>query len=89
MMLNPRLTNCVECSTVSTLLADIDCKITELAKNQYYNIIYSLGLKVPEVAFLDLLNYKRILTYRYYNEQYACGYTTLKIASKVKILIHK
>ena len=87
-MLTPKLTNCVECTTIPNLLSEIDCKLTELAKNSYSNIVFSLNLPIPEVVILDLLNYKRILTYRLFNEDYGC-YTTEKIASKIKILTHK
>ena len=37
----------------------------------------------------DLLNYKRILTYKYCNPDYAKRYTVKRIASRVKLLIHK
>lgn len=88
-MLIPKLTNCEECSTIPVLLSNIDCKLTELAKNQYSNIVFSLNRKLPNDAILDLLNYKRILTYKFFNEDYACRYSVEKIASKIKILIHK
>ncbi len=88
-MLTTKLTNCVECSTIPNLLSEIDCKLTELAKNSYSNIVFSLNLPIPETAILDLLHYKRILTYKFFNEDYTCNYTVKKIASKVKILTHK
>ena len=88
-MLQPRLNNCVDCTTIPVLLSDIDCKLTELAKNEYNNIIFMLNFPVPGTVFFDLLNYKRILTYKLVNENYTCKYTVAKIASKVKLLIHK
>jgi hypothetical protein len=88
-MLSPRLTNCIDCTTIPALLADIDCKLTELAVNQYNNIIFSLNNYIPGTVIGDLLNYKRILTYKYCNPEYACRFTVKMIASKVKILIHK
>ena len=88
-MLNPKLTNCVDCATIPVLLSEIDCKITELGKNLYNNIIFILNRPVPSNVFLDLLNYKRILTYKYCNPNYACKYTVKEIASKIKILINK
>ena len=39
-MLYPRLTNCIDCSSIPALLADIDCKLTDLANNEYNNIVY-------------------------------------------------
>jgi hypothetical protein len=88
-MLNPRLTNCVDCTTIPALLSDIDCKMTELAKNQYNNIVFSLGKNVKPDVMSDLLNYKRILQYKYCNSEYADGYTVENIASRIKLLIHK
>jgi hypothetical protein len=88
-MLNPRLNNCVDCTTVPALLSDIDCKITELAKAQYNNIIYILGINTKPDLMSDLLNYKRILQYKYCNSEWADDYTVENIASKIKLLIHK
>jgi len=88
-MLNPRLTNCVDCTTIPALLSDIDCKMTELAKNQYNNIVFSLGRNIKPDVMSDLLNYKRILQYKYCNSEYADGYTVENIASRIKLLIHK
>jgi hypothetical protein len=88
-MLSPRLTNCIDCTTIPVLLADIDCKLTDLANNQYNNIVFSLNYPVPGVVIGDLLNYKRILTYKYCNPDYASHFTVKMIASKVKLLIHK
>lgn len=88
-MLTPRLNNCIDCTTIPTLLSNIDCKLTEMAKNQYNNIVFALNKQINDVAISDLLNYKRILTYRYCNSEYADGFTLQNIASKVKILIYK
>ena len=88
-MLNPRLTNCVDCSTIAVLLSNIDYKLTELAKKQYNNIVFALGYVIPEDLMLDLLNYKRILTYKACNADYASCYSVEDIASKVKILMNK
>ena len=88
-MLTYRLTNCVECTTIPVLLTDIDCKLTEMSKNLYNNIVFALNNSVPSVAILDLLNYKRILQCKICNPEYASCYTVQQIASKVKILIHK
>ena len=88
-MLSPRLTNCVDCATIPALLTDIDCKLTDLANNQYNNIVFSLNYPVPGVVIGDLLNYKRILAYKFCNPDYASHFTVQMIASKVKLLIHK
>ena len=88
-MITPRLNNCVNCTTIPSLLSDIDCKLTELAKNEYNNIVFALNRIIDSEAMLDLLNYKRILQYKYCNSDYADGFTVGNIASKVKILIFK
>lgn len=88
-MLSPRLTNCIECASIKALLADIDCKMAEIANNLYNNVVFSLNRPISGVVTNDLLNYKRILTYKYCNPDYAKDYTVAMIASKVKILIHK
>ena len=88
-MLSPRLTNCVDCTTIPALLADIDCKLNDLSKNLYNNIVYLLNNQVPSDVMLDLLNYKRILTYKYCNPDYASQYTIQMIASRVKLLKFK
>jgi hypothetical protein len=88
-MLSVRLTNCIECTTISALLSDIDCKLTEMANAYYNNIVFSLNLPAKGVTMLDLLNYKRILTYKLCNEDYASPFTVQMIASRVKLLKFK
>jgi hypothetical protein len=88
-MLSPRLTNCIECTTIPVLLTEIDCKLTLLANDEYNNIVFMLNNYTPTDVIGDLLNYKRILTYKYCNPDYASRYTVQMIASKVKILINK
>jgi len=88
-MLTPRLTNCPECTTIPALLNDINCKLKELSSNLYNNLIYSLNQPVPAGAMIDLLNYKRILEYKFCNENYAPGYTVAMIASRIKLLKYK
>ncbi len=88
-MLNPRLNNCVNCTTIASLLSEINCKIFSLAKDEYNNTVFDLNQCIDRGAIWDLLRYKRILTFKLYNPDYACKFTVSKIASKVKILIHK
>lgn len=88
-MLSPRLTDCVNCSTVPVLLADIDCKLTQLAKDLYNNTVFILNRPIQGDVIIDLLNYKRILTFKLCNPDYASCYTVERIASRVKLLIHK
>jgi hypothetical protein len=88
-MLQPSLINNVDCGTVPVLLDDIDCKLKELASSLYNNTIYSLNFCINDSLFLDLLNYKRILTYKFCNPDYAQPFTVEMIASRVKILKYK
>ena len=88
-MLTPRLTQCPECANIPALLSEIDCKITDLAKIEYNNIVFSLNKPTQGTIISDLLNYKRILTHRFCNPDYACQYPLNQIASRVKILKHK
>jgi len=87
-MLYPKPSDCVGCNT-HELLSDIDCKLKELGEDLYNNVSFSLNKKVPFEAILDLLNYKRILTYRLCNACYADCFSTQQIASRVKILKYK
>jgi len=85
-MLSPRLTNCPECANIPSLLRDIDCKLAEYSVNMYNNMSYMLNHSVPYVAMLQLIAYKRILTYKYYNPSYLCDYSSNKLIGKVKRL---
>lgn len=88
-MLSPRLANCVECGSIPELLADIDCKLTDVSFSLYNNITLMLNKPFAVNAILDLINYKRILTYKYWNPDYASRYSVEQIASKVKLLKYK
>lgn len=88
-MLSPRLTDCSECSNICALLEDIDCRLTKLAKNLYNNTVFALNKPVNGLTIMDLLNYKRILTYKTCNPDYAGPFTVEMIASRVKVLINR
>ena len=92
-MLLPKLTNCVDCSSIPALLADINCKLAELANNLYNNTVFSLNRSIKSEVNFDLINYKRILLYRACNIDYGNYCNTdislEMIASRVKLLIHK
>lgn len=88
-MWQPSLTNCVDCTTIPSLLDDIDCKMKELAGNLYNNTIYSFHQPIQGELWIDLMNYKRILTYKACNADYAKCYTVEMIASRVKLLKYK
>jgi len=85
-MLSPRLTNCPECANICTLINQIDCKVNEMSKALYNNTVYMLNNKIDNTAILDLLNYRRILTYKMFNPDYAIKYSVDSILGKVKRL---
>lgn len=85
-MLNPRLNNCIDCTTVESLLKNIDVKIFNISKDMYNNLVFMLNKKLSGEILNDLLQYKRILTHRYYNSEYASDYTLETISNKVKML---
>lgn len=87
-MLFPSLRDCTYCNSIPGLLSQIDCKLTELAKKQYANIVFILGKKISRSEMSDLLHYKRILQYKYCNSSYLSDYTLEKITGKVKLLIN-
>ena len=82
-MLSPRLTNCPECANIPDLLNKIDCKLAELGNSLYNNISYMLNKPIAAGDILQLIGYKRILTYKYVNPDYAQHYSIAMIASKV------
>jgi hypothetical protein len=88
-MLTPRLTYCPECSSIPSLIKDIDCRLTELGSNLYNNMVFLTNLPTSNMSMLDLINYKRILNSKFYNPNYASDYTVNMIASRVKILKYK
>ena len=82
-MLSPRLTDCPECANIPSLLRKIDCKLAELGNNLYNNISYMLNKSVPANDILQLIGYRRILMYKYYNPNYVHKYSVAMIASRV------
>ena len=88
-MLQPRLTTCLECTDIPTLIDKIDCKLATLGSALYGNVVFMLNNPIPASVIIDLLTYKRILTFRRTNSTYCEDYTIDDIASKINILIHK
>lgn len=88
-MISQRLTECKQCTEISSLLEDIDCAIFKMSKKYYSNITLMLNIPISEYDMLALLHYKRILTYKYFNSNYVRDYSINKIASKIKLLKYK
>lgn len=88
-MLYPKLTNCTECANIHLLIKEIDCRVLELSNILYNNIIFMLNKSFNSTALFDLLMYRRILTYKICNPDYAGNYTVNMIASKIKFLKFK
>jgi len=89
MMLQPRLNDCIDCATIPVLLSNIDAKITSLATEQYNNIVYDLNYYINGQVTFDLLQYRQILEWKFYNADYAKAFTVPMIASKVQLLINR
>lgn len=85
-MLQPRLTTCSECTDISILLCKIDCKLAELGKVLYGNVVFMLNSYISASTIIDLLNYKRILTFKQINLNYCEDYTVDMITDKVRKL---
>jgi hypothetical protein len=88
-MLSPKLTNCINCTSISALLSDIDCKLFIIAKQLYNNTVFDLNKSIDGTVASDLLNYKRILSFKHCNADYASKFTIEQIASRIKILKNK
>lgn len=82
-MLTPRLTNCPECTNIPNLLQEIDCKLAEYANGLFNNITFMLNQSVPAGIMIQLIAYKRILTYKNCNPDYLSDFCMDKIVSKV------
>lgn len=82
-MLTPRLTDCSECADIPNLIKKIDCKLAEYANGLYNNVVFMLNQIVPAGAIIQLLVYKRILTYKQCNPDYLSDFCMDKIVSKV------
>ena len=83
-MLTPRLTDCKDCTNIPILLEEISCTISVVAKRLYNNTVFMLNQNIDTNVMFDLLNYQRILKYKYCNPDYAGEFTVEMIASKVR-----
>jgi len=85
-MLSIRLTNCRECDLASKLIDSINCQLAKMANNLYYNIAYMLDKPVEASTISALLHYKRILTFKSCNADWASDYSVDDIASRINFL---
>lgn len=85
-MINPKITQCEECSDILHLIEEIDCMIFQLSKTVYNNIVFMLNLHVNYMSILDLLHYKRILEYKLADEYYICEVSLEAIRGKVRLI---
>jgi hypothetical protein len=85
-MLTPKLTNCRSCGDIPNLLAGIDCKIATDSAKIYQNIVFMLNTPLQACLIKDLLHYRRILTYKYFNPDYAKEFPVEMISSRVRAL---
>jgi len=85
-MITPRLTYCPDCPDILSLIRDIDCKLLGMSNDLYNNTVLALNRKINSDIIIDLINYKRILLYKYCNADYVSIYSLVSIASKIKVL---
>jgi hypothetical protein len=83
------ITYCDNCTDIEETIASIDCKLFEISKRLYNNIILSLNKSIDMQTMLTLLRYRRILVAKSVNAEYACGFSIFCIISRVKFLIHR
>ena len=88
-MLNPKTNNCVECTDIENVLRNIDCKLSEFSNTLHNNLTLMLNKPFPSEGMMDLLHYKRILTYKYNNTNYAVDYSVKQIFNKIARFITK
>ena len=53
-MFTPRLTDCIDCTDITSLLSDIECKVTDIAKDLYNNTIFALNRPISGDIMFDL-----------------------------------
>lgn len=85
-MLYTKLTSCKECSSIPILLESINCKIASIANTMYLNNAYMLDRPVNTANLSALIHYKRILTYKMYNPEYAETNCLENISSRINFL---
>ena len=69
-MLQPRLTNCLDCTDITKQLDEMDCKLAHLGYALYGNTVLMLNNSISASDIIDLLVYKRILIFRQKNPDY-------------------
>jgi len=85
-MLSVKLTSCRDCAQICKLIDSINCQLAKMANNLYLNIAYMLDKPVEACTMSTLLHYKRILTYKSCNADWASDYSVTDIASRVNAL---
>ncbi len=85
-MLKVRETACRECSLINELIKKIDCQVAKMAHNLYVNLVYMVNKPIEACKISTLLHYKRILTYKACNAEYAVDFSVEKIGSRVNFL---
>ena len=85
-MLSIKVTHCRDCALAFKLLDSINCQVAKMANNLYLNIAYMLDKPVEGCKMSTLIHYKRILTYKSCNADWASDYSVDDIASRVNFL---
>lgn len=89
-MITPRTSHtCSECNDIATLIDTIDCRLAHLAETLYNDVVFMLDIPVPLCVISSLLHYRRILTYKAVNTDYASDYTVEMISNRIHLLKFK
>lgn len=83
-MTQPKLTSCQNCN-IQALINEIDCKLFDAGIDLYNNITLMLNRKIDGSSLFSLMQYRRILHYKYCNPDYGCM-SIEQIANRIKYL---
>lgn len=84
------LQGCSNCSSLKSLLEQIDSSLCKRITNKWYQEIYAADTYFNKDVYRDLMRYKRILERRVVEGTYPCkDIDSQDIISKITLLINK
>lgn len=86
-MLTAQIRECTDCGSVHEVLRELSCTLTHYGRNHWLNASYAACAPYPVATVRALLHYQRILTYKLFNPEWACGIELAALLSRVKTLI--
>ena len=85
-MLYSQLTGCPIDTDISPLLDKIDCKLADLGHSLYGNAVFMLNNEISAAEIIDLLTYKRILSFKQVNPDYCSKFSNTQINGLYRML---